>query len=215
MTSEGSPLSAQVMGVLTSQHTAALSVEHSHRRSMAFNLQLTGSHLFILTLAFVILAETLPGPAASHCPQAQLQADAPGSCNEDPSIALSIEQIYPCLCTNQTFLIATGQGIYTICGCDGLTTFAELVFANCSHNEASPLFNVEDIVSLCDGGQGDCQADKNNSDTGGSGGGIGALGWTVIGVVIAVIGIIGTFGAWWCPYPWRGSRVKMHMGWYA
>ena len=173
----------------------------------SFGLASTIHEVVITALLLVLRAEA--SNSLPPCSQVQLDSYAAQSWHHYSSSTTSIsEQKYECLCMDQSFVISAAQQTFINGGCGELVTLADYIISVCSQNGTTPPLSFDDIVSLGDGGRGDCEAGEDKS------GGISTLGWTVIGVVIAVVATIGTFGAWLCPCYRRGFVPQTHKAWY-
>lgn len=90
------------------------------------------------------------------CAQPGLQNNAPVSCDYGSDQA-DITLTDDCLCGDNGFVEGAAAAIYTSCGCDVLTTSAQLMYTACTEYAPGFLqFSVAEIIYAGDGGQSIC-----------------------------------------------------------
>jgi hypothetical protein len=120
-----------------------------------------------------------------ECAQSFCYELAPPSCDYGSDIDAETEQTDSCLCTNTGFISDLAAHIFQTCGCQILTTSAEVFNDNCAKYQTTSVVSVEDFISLGDGGHTSC------GSTGLDPGTKVAIAFGVLGLLVAlVIGIL-------------------------
>ena len=116
-----------------------------------------------------------------ECAQSLCYELAPPSCDYGSDTDAETEQTDSCLCTNTGFISDLAAHIFQTCGCQILTTSAEVFNDNCAKYQTTSVVSVEDFISLGDGGHTSC---------GSTGPDAGTIAGIVIGVLALVVAIV-------------------------
>jgi hypothetical protein len=118
------------------------------------------SRISLLVSCLILFAQlvacTFDWSVYPSCAQPALQNNAPESCDYG-SDEVDITLTDDCLCSDNGFIESAASEIYTSCGCEILTTSADLMNTACS--EYAPGFlqlTVAEIIYAGDGGQSVC-----------------------------------------------------------
>jgi hypothetical protein len=120
-----------------------------------------------------------------ECAQSTCYEFAPPSCDFGNATDAESEQTDYCLCTNKGFVSDIAAQIFQICGCQVLTTSAQVFYDNCVNFQTSSVVSIEDFISLGDGGHTSC---------GSSGFDPGVIVGIVFGVLAVLLIIV--IGVW-------------------
>jgi hypothetical protein len=110
-----------------------------------------------------------------ECAQSLCYELAPASCDFGSADDYEAEQTDACLCTNSGFISDLASDIYKTCGCQVLTTSAQVFNDNCAKYQTTSVISVEDFIAEGDGGHTSCAS--TGLDAG-----------TIVGIVFGIVG---------------------------
>jgi len=117
------------------------------------------------------------------CPQSFLKQYVPAGCDFGSGSQDAIIADWQCLCTTESFLEQSAQGIWQVCGCQDLESTANTIASYCTTVE-TPINGADSYVEVGDGNIFPC---VEPSSPGGSNLSTG----DIVGIVAGVVGLIG------------------------
>jgi hypothetical protein len=139
-----------------------------------------------------------------ECAQSLCYELAPPSCDFGSADDYEAEQTDACLCTNNGFISDLASEIYKTCGCQVLTTSAQVFNDNCAKYQTTSVISVEDFITEGDGGHTSCGSSGLDPGTiaGIVLGVMGVLVAIFIGVLQIIVGVLGLLPEEYEPWPY-------------
>lgn len=113
-----------------------------------------------------------------ECAQSILYNFAPSQCDYGSDTTADSQQTNLCLCSNSGWISDSAKAIYHSCGCQDLTTSAQISSDNCATTDTLSVISIQDYIEDGTGGSSSCWS--KGLDPG-----------TIVGIVFGVITFIG------------------------